>query len=194
MEERNMQPNQIKPIYLLGFIGIVALSRVWMTTTGHASIFSNFSPIGAMALFGGAYFSRIKAFAFPLLALWIGDILMNKLVFYGEWRLFYDGFFWTYGAFALMVVVGKYFMQQKTALNLLGASLIIVLIHWVVTDFGVWMSGFTYPKTFGGWIACMIAAIPYERNLLLGTLIYGAIMFGSVEWFKYRYPQLALSK
>ncbi len=189
--ESTIKPNQIKAGLLLIFIAAVAASRVWVSSSGNAMFLSNFSAIGAMALFGGAYFTRVKSFAFPLLALWIGDILLNKFVFYGEWRLFYDGFYWTYGAFALMVVVGKYLLKKVTVANYFGATLTIVFIHWIVTDFGVWISGVTYPLTWSGWVACLVAAIPYELNLLLGTLFYGAVMFGSVEWFKVRYPELA---
>lgn len=189
----SIKPDQINPLLLVLFISIVAISRVIMTANGHLSTFANFSPIGAMALFGGAYFKNWKAFLFPLLALWLSDILLNKLVYYGEWRFFYDGFFWTYGAFALMVVVGKVLLQNRTVTNFIGASLVVVFIHWIVTDFGVWLTGLIYPKTWAGWRACLVAAIPFERNLLLGTLVYGFIMFGSVEWFKLKFPRIAFS-
>ena len=39
----------------------------------------------AIALFGGAYFTKnTKAYFFPLITLWLGDIVLNKLVFYHE--------------------------------------------------------------------------------------------------------------
>ena len=42
----------------------------------------NFTPLGAMALFGAAYYSnRILAFVMPLLALWLGDLVMYNTVY-----------------------------------------------------------------------------------------------------------------
>jgi hypothetical protein len=184
-----VQPNQIRLIVLVLFILVIATSRV-LLAANEVTPLSNFSAIGAMALFGGAYFGRIRAFAFPILALWIGDIFLNKL-YMGEWALFYEGFGWTYGAFALMVLVGYLFLKEKrTVTNFLGASLVVVLLHWIITDFGVWVGGTMYPKTLSGFWACLVAAIPFERNLLLGTLVYGTLMFGAFEWFKVRFPAL----
>ena len=56
-----VQPNQIRLIVLLLFILIIASSRVLLAANDVTPL-SNFSAIGAMALFGGAYFGRIKAF------------------------------------------------------------------------------------------------------------------------------------
>ena len=185
-----IKPNQIKFVYLLLFILVVAASRIWVNLSASLDPISSFSPIGAMALFGGAYFTRARAFIFPLLALWVSDVFLNKFVFYGEWIFFHTDFLWTYGAFALMVLVGKYFLKEKTVVNVFGSGLLAVIIHWVVTDLGVWMTGTLYPMTFSGWWTCMVMAIPFELNLLIGTLVYSAILFGSVEWLKVRFPQL----
>jgi hypothetical protein len=35
-----------------------------------------------------------------------------------------------------------------------------------------------YPKTAAGLLACYIAAIPFFRNMLVGDLLYTAILFG----------------
>lgn len=168
---------------VLGMLILVAALRVVFATGGPISPLANFSPIGAMALFGGACFTnKTRAFGWPLLTLWLSDILLDRFVFYGHWRLFYEGFYWTYGAFALMVVVGRYLIRQITVTRVLLASVSAVLIHWIVTDFGVWLDGTMYAKTGAGFVECLVAAIPYERDLLAGNLIYGAILFGSYAW------------
>lgn len=184
-----------KDTAILLFILVTAAWRVLVSTGVEfsASAMSTFTPIGAMALFGGAYLGRAKGLAFPLLTLWLSDIVLNKLVFYGEWRLFYEDFAWTYGAFALMVVVGRWMKSNKSVARFLGSSLIIVFIHWIVTDIGVWLGSTIYPQTLAGFWACLVAAIPYEQNFLAGTLIYGTILFGAFEWIKLRLPALQTS-
>lgn len=182
---------QYSDLIVLLFIAAIAAWRV-MVGTGENTAMANFTPIGAMALFGGAYFTRMKSFVFPLLALWLSDIVLNR-VFIGEWVIFYDGFLWVYGAFALMVLVGKWMQANKSVTRFVGSSLAIVFIHWIVTDIGVWLSSPLYPLTFEGFILCLIAAIPFELNLLGGTLIYGSVMFGAFEWSKKQVPELQVA-
>ncbi len=173
---------------LIAIIFVVAAGRVLLMAADNMSPWSNFSPVGAMALFGGAYLSNWRKFAFPLVALWVGDLFLSRFVFGGEWVLLYEGALWTYGAIILMVLVGQWLLHNKVKVtNFLGASLLIVFIHWIVTDLGVWLEGSLYPKTLSGFIACLTAALPFERNLLGGTLVYGAILFGAWEWIKVQY-------
>jgi hypothetical protein len=177
---------------------LIAVTAIWRVLMSHELTtipeFSNFSPVGAMALFGGAYFARWNSFIVPVAALWLSDIVLNKLVFYGEWVLFYEGAAWTYGAFVLMALAGNVLMKDRTALNFAGGSLVVVFIHWIVTDIGVWLYSNTYPQTLEGFIACLIAAIPFERNLLFGTLFYGTFLFVGYEWMSAKYFQLKAQK
>jgi len=188
------QPNQIRLGVLIFFILMIATVRVIFSLDESLAPFANFSAVGAMALFGGAYFNNLKALAFPLLAMWIGDIFISRFAYYGgEWQLFYSGAAWVYGAIALMVLVGRYLMKVKSVGNFVLSSLVVVFIHWIVTDFGVWAGGTMYPKNLAGFWACLVAAIPFERNFLIGTLVYGTVMFGAFEWFKMRFPSLRLA-
>ncbi len=178
-------------ILLLSFIAIVAISRVFLA--GKDVLLANFTPIGAMALFGGAYFQQnSKAFLFPLLSLLISDALLS--FFNANYSLFYSGFYWVYGAFILMVLVGRLLRKKLSITNFFLSSILVVAIHWIVTDFGVWMSGTMYPKTLAGFWTCLVAAIPFERNFLFGTLIYGTLMFGIFEWVKLKNPQFQLKE
>ncbi len=180
-----------KDWFALLFILGTAVWRVMMSYEAtRIPEFSNFTPVGAMALFGGAYFSKWKSFAFPVLTLWLSDVVLNRIMFYGEWVLFYDGAIWTYGAFALMALVGRFVMKEKNAQTFIRSSLAIVLIHWIITDIGVWLYSGTYPQTLAGFWACLVAAIPFEINFLLGTLFYGTVLFCVFEYMKAKVPAL----
>ena len=176
------------------FMLAVAALRVILNMKPGFSFLTNFTPIGAMALFGGAYFNKSwKSYLFPLLTLWISDIALSRLVYYHDWRLFYSGFYWAYGAFALMVIAGKYLLKNVSVKSILFSAFTVTFIHWIVADLGVWSGGVMYSKTLSGWWACLSAAIPFERNFLCGTLLYAAIMFGSFEWMKTKYPSLKIA-
>ena len=180
-------------VVLLLFMMAVALLRVVLNPEWGFAFLSNFTPVGAMAIFGGAYFTSKKAYLFPLLTLWMSDILLSRFVYGYEWKLFYGGFYWIYGAFILMVIAGKILLKNVSVKNVLIAALVITFIHWIVSDIGVWLASSKYPKTPAGFWACLTVAIPYERNFLSGTLLYSAIMFGSFEWMKFKYPSLRIA-
>jgi hypothetical protein len=177
---------------LLIFISIIATVRVIFNFNHDISPLANFSPIGAMAIFGGAYFNRKwKAFAFPLLMLFISDFILHQTVFktYSS-GLLYSGWYWVYGAFVLMTITGRWLLKTVTVNRFLVSVLVCVFIHWIVTDLGVWIGSKKYAQDLSGFMACLINAIPYELRFLSGTLVYGIILFGLFEWMKRRYPAL----
>ncbi len=200
-----MSLNKINPrvSLLLVFIALTAGLRIFSaTTTGAQTALANFTPIGAMALFGGAYFNtKWKGYFFPLLALFLSDVVMMKVVYAGSGLsngLLYDGWYWTYGAFALMVLIGSFIKKVNFKTVIIGA-VAAALMHWIVTDFGAWLGGCTdvttgklYTRDMNGLIKCYVLALPYLKNMLIGNLVYGAVLFGGFEYLQKRYPALSL--
>jgi hypothetical protein len=181
---------------LLTFIFLTAALRVIFNFNYEISPIANFSPLGAMALFGGAYFNKKwKAFAFPLVILFISDFILHQTVFkkYSNGFL-YGGWYWVYGAFALMVLCGRWLLRTITVTDFMISVVTCVFIHWTVTDFGVWIGSKTYTQDLNGFIACLENAIPYEWRFMAGTLVYGVILFGLLEWMKRRYLVLQVSE
>ena len=168
--------------------------RLLVTFNSDELKFANFSSIGAVALFGGAYFKdNLKAFAFPLLSLFLSDLILSATIFskYSSGFL-YEGWYWTYIAFALMVLVGRIMLKNVNIINLLASTLVIVLIHWIVSDIGVWYHNPAYTQDIAGFWTCLVKAIPFEIRFLEGTVIYGALLFGAFEILKAKYPVLKL--
>jgi hypothetical protein len=176
-------------------IFLVAFSRLLPHTFGFTQLF-NFNPLGGMALFGAAYFSRkYMAFLLPFLALWVSNLLVDNL-FYAN---YYDGFVWfanweVYLAFALIVVLGSVMLKKINPLRLLGASLSTSVLFFIVTNFFVWVSGTMYAKTLSGLVTCFVAAIPFFWNTMAGDLFYVALLFGVFEWVKIQRPDLILKQ
>lgn len=191
---------QIHPrtVVLILFMLLGALYRLLLADNGHLP-FANFTPIGAMALFGGCYFyNRGKAFIFPVLSLWLGDIFLNRYWFFNEWVFFYDGFIWVYGSFMAMVLLG-HFIKKVTVTRIMLSAVSAALLHWLVSDFGVWLGGGTdvttglaYTRDLEGLLRCYYLAVPYMQNMLIGNLLYSALFFGSFECLQKRYPVLNL--
>lgn len=193
-----MSLNKINPrtIVLLVFMIAVAAMRILFSLEPDMSPIATFTPLGAMALFGGAYFQKnVQAYIFPLLTLWMGDIILNRVVYYNEWVLLYDGWYFTYGAYALMVFAGRKMIKKANVKNIVFASLVATLIHWIGTSPSCFfVPNSMYPATWDGYLASLVAAIPYERNFLVGTLAYSGILFGLFEWVKRKYSVLQTAK
>ena len=189
-----MNPAKFNPstAVLLIFISVTATVRIIFNFSHDISPLANFSPIGAIGIFGGAYFNKKwKAFALPLLILFISDFILHQTVFkaYSS-GILYSGWYWVYGAFVLMTVTGRWLLKTVTVNLFLISVFTSVLIHWTVTDLGVWIGSKTYTQDFNGYMACLVNAIPYELRFLTGTLAYGVILFGLFEWMKRKYPAL----
>jgi hypothetical protein len=151
-------------------------------------VLSNFTPVGAIALFGGAYFTdKWKAYVVPLLALFLSDIALNYL-YSSKWVLWNSDSFWVYLSFAIIVFVGS-LIKKANVLNVFLASLVAVAIHWLITDLP-WLNGNLYPHTLAGYLQSLAAAIPFERNMLLGDIVFCAVLFGGFEFAKSKYSTL----
>ena len=154
----------------------------------------NFSPIGAMALFGGAYYaSRLNSFIVPLITLWLSDIILNNVIYsqyFKEFTLFYDGFYWVYGSFILVACIGRLLQNNVTFISVPMAAIASALLFFIVSNFGVWISGTMYPHNFIGLVACYTAGIPFFSTSLVGDLLFSGILFGSFELLRRYFPVL----
>lgn len=141
----------------------------------------NFTPVAAIALFGGACFSdKWVAFLVPLAGLFLSDLVLGLYTIMPV----------VYGAFALIVCLGFWLRHQRSAWRVAGAAIMGSVLFFLVTNLGVWAFGGLYSKTLAGLIECYIAAIPFFRNMLLGDLLYSALLFGGLALVERRVPIL----
>jgi hypothetical protein len=144
--------------------------------------YPNFTPIAAMALFGGAYFSNKKtAFIVPFAAMFLSDLLIG----------FHSTMLAVYLSFALMVLIGFSLREKKKISNIFVASITSSVLFFVITNFAVWATGAMYPMNFTGLMESYIAAVPFFHYTLLGDLFYVGIFFGTFEIAKAKLPMLA---
>jgi hypothetical protein len=172
---------------ITGFILFAALARL----LPHAY---NFTPIGAIALFGAAYFAQKKwALIIPLAAIFMSDLILNNTVY----AAYHEGFAWLtggflyiYGAIGMIVILGYYLLKKVTVGRVIGGAFGAAVVFYIVSNFGVWLTSPMYPLTAEGLIACYTAAIPFFHHTLAGNLIYSGVLFGGYEYLKSRYPSL----
>ena len=142
----------------------------------------NFAPIGALALFGGAYFSsKREAVAIPLLSLIIGDVITG----------FHQLIPFIYASFLVSVAIGFSFRRNMSAPRIGAATIAGAIQFFVVTNFALWASSIgSYPKTAGGLFACYIAGFPLFWNTLAGDAFYATLFFVGMALAERRFPAL----
>lgn len=159
----------------------------------------NFSPLGAIGLFGAAHFSKKwQAFLIPILATWLSDLFLNNIIYtryYPEFTWFYKGFIWQYASYLLIAVAGILILRKKaiTPPRILGAALTSTAIFFLVSNFGSWLHSPVYPPTLSGLLTCYAAGIPFLKGTMLGDLLFSAVLFGSFALAQKKFPALRLT-
>ena len=144
--------------------------------------YPNFTPVAAIALFGGAYFSNKKiAFLIPLLAMLISDLFLG----------FHSTMWAVYLSFALIVFIGFSIKKNMKFSSIFLASISSSVLFFIITNFAVWISGGIYPLNIIGLGECFTAAIPFFHYTMIGDLFYVGVFFGAFEFMQYKFPALA---
>ena len=117
----------------------------------------NFSPVTAIALFGGLNFSDKRvAYSAPLVILFLSDLILGISLI----NLF------VYTGFITVVFLGT----KIKSINF-GNIILSSFIFFLISNFGVWIIG--YPKNIEGLILCYTMAIPFFGYSIAGDLFFG---------------------
>lgn len=159
---------------------------------------ANFSPLGAIGLFGAAHFSKKwQAFLIPIAATWVSDLFINNVIYakyYPSFTWFYDGFYWQYGSYLLITIVGIFIFKKVNASRVVLGAFASTAIFFIITNFGCFPHNPAYPQNAGGLAACYAAGIPFLKGTLLGNLFYSGLLFGSFAVMQKRISVLQFSK
>lgn len=143
----------------------------------------NFTPILAIALFGGACFSdRRLAVAVPLVAMFLADLVIGLHAMMPV----------IYLCLVATVLLGTGWLRRRHgALRVLAAAMGSATGFYLVTNFVVWLTSGMYPLTGSGLAACYAAGLPfYAYGSLPGTVLWSGVLFGAFALLAWRFPRL----
>lgn len=133
----------------------------------------NFSPIGAIALFAGAFLPRrLFALGLPLAVLFLSDLFLG----------FYPDAIFVYASFALCAFIGFQSLKKFSWIKFGISNLSCALSFFFITNLGVWLMTPLYSKNLSGLFTCFEMAIPFFRNTMASQFIFAAIFFGVYEF------------
>lgn len=132
----------------------------------------NFTPILAVCIFSGYKIKPMGLALFlPLLTIFLGDLFIG----------IYEGMVWVYAAYIAAIAIAIFTNKSNSVQSKVGNVIIGSISFFIISNFGVWMSGLLYPKNIDGLMVCYVAAIPFFKNTFLGTVIYSFGFFTIAE-------------
>jgi hypothetical protein len=168
--------------FLTVIILIAAISRLFPHIP-------NFTPITAMALFGGVYFKdKRAAFLVPLVAMFISDCLLELSTGWG----FHNTIIYVYISFLLISAMGMYVKNNVNAQTVFIGSISASVLFFIITNFGVW-AAYGFQMGAAGLATTYIKGIPFFAPTLAGDLFYNGILFGFFYLAQRRLPSLIKS-
>lgn len=152
-------------VFILIAIGIV--SRLIPHTP-------NFTPLGAIALFSGYYLPKQYSLVIMMVILFISDAFLG----------FHPTMPWVYGSFILISILGSTFKGRFNNRNFVLFPLISSLLFFLITNFGVWITGSMYTHDLSGLLECYLMALPFFRMTIIADMFYSVVLFGGFKLFK----------
>jgi hypothetical protein len=155
-------------------IVIAALSRIILYP-------HNFSPIIGMAIFAGAVIKDRKlAFALPLLAMFLSDVLFEVFnIAPGFWGW---GQLVGYGILALITVIA-FSMKKINVFSVAGYSIGSSLLFFFLSNSAFFVFDnpiyHTYTQDFNGYLATLAGGLPFLKTGIVADLVYSTVLFGS---------------
>ena len=128
----------------------------------------NFTSLLALSFYVPAILG-IRYLPFLLISFAITDFIIG----------YHTGTHWTWGSVLVIGFISQYFVKNIS--YRLSGALLGALIFFLITNFGVWVSGM-YGYTFSGLVSCYVLAIPFFSYSLISTFIF-SILIESVLYF-----------
>lgn len=129
----------------------------------------NFTPVIALALFGGAAFSSRSA----AMIVTLGAMLLSDL-----WLGWHSSLLAVYGALAVIVLIGHRVAISSPWSRIAGHGFAGALVFFMLSNLAVWLGSGMYAPTLEGLISCYTMALPFFGNTLAGTALFGLALFG----------------
>ena len=128
------------------------------------------SPIGATALYSGAYANRRIVWIVPLIPLFVGDLIGG---FYNTTVMIF-----VYAGFALSSIIGRVVLAPRRNTRRYAVAITAAaVIFFLVSNLAVWLVGM-YPPTIAGLLQCYFNGLPYLGTALVADTIYCFVLFG----------------
>jgi hypothetical protein len=137
----------------------------------------NFTAVGGALLYFGARRTWREMLA-PLAALVATDFYLTLFAYH--YPMHWQGYVPTWTWYIAAMALGQILLRSRTTLpRFISAVVLGPTSFFLMSNFGVWLVGDMYAKTWDGLVACFVAGLPFYRNDLASTTIIAGLAFGA---------------
>lgn len=141
----------------------------------------DFSAIFGALIYAGWAFPKRRGLLVTLAALILSDLVLTPLVYHtqvgGSQSIVWLAF--------LSVACTGWLLRAKLSVRRgIVVCLLAPTLFWVIANFGVWIAGTLYPRSWSGLIQCYAAAVPFYKHELASTILSGVVLFGLDALFR----------
>lgn len=173
-------------IAAIALIAVAVIYRIILNTAGAegAGWIANFAPFAAIAFCGAIYLPKRFAFAIPLVALLISDLVINAV--HGI-SLFSGYMVARYAALALVAGIGLIVRKRRNPATIGAGTIGGTLTFYLITNTASWLAEPGYAKSVSGWVQALTVGLPgyaptwmFLRNSLISDLIFTALFVSCI--------------
>ena len=157
-----MKVNLIIPIIL--FV-LLVLSRM-------ITEIPNFTATIALVMFTGYLIqNRFLSVLVILLSQVVSDLYLG----------IYSSMIFVYAAYISIALLSPIIMNKMNTKSVVLSSIISPSIFFIISNFGVWLTGSMYTFNLSGLITCYIAGIPFFDESLISTILFALTIFSIMK-------------
>lgn len=135
----------------------------------------NFTPMGAMGIFGGSKLRGWKACVLPIALMVASDVALWVYADFDSRYLFHWSSVYVCASLLVYVGIGRLLRDRASPLKVFGASLLGSLQFFLITNFCVWLlqpfeslegvpANNIYSRDLPGILACFAEALPFFNS------------------------------
>ena len=157
-----MKINLIMPIIL--FI-LLVLSRM-------ITDIPNFTATIALVMFAGYLIqNRLLSILVILISQIVSDLYLG----------IYSSMIFVYAAYISIALLSPIMMKKMNTKSIVLSSVISPSIFFIISNFGVWLTGSIYTFNLPGLLACYIAGVPFFDESLISTVLFALTIFSIMK-------------
>ena len=157
-----MKINLIMPTILFG---LLVLSRM-------ITDIPNFTATIALVMFTGYLIqNRLLSILIILTSQVVSDLYLG----------IYSSMIFVYAAYISIVLLSPIIMNKINTKSVIFSSIISPSIFFIISNFGVWLTGSMYTFNLSGLITCYVAGIPFFDESLISTILFALTIFSIMK-------------
>ena len=157
-----MKINLIMPTILFG---LLVLSRM-------ITDIPNFTATIALVMFTGYLIqNRLLSILIVLTSQVVSDLYLG----------IYSSMIFVYAAYISIVLLSPIIMNKINTKSVIFSSIISPSIFFIISNFGVWLTGSMYTFNLSGLITCYVAGIPFFDESLISTILFALTIFSIMK-------------